>query len=60
MPETIRQKMIRQERLRPNGTNWRGSQVAFFNLSGSEWPNGMTPKEEDRYIYENWPESRWG
>lgn len=50
---TIRQKMIKQERLRPDGRNWKGQGV-FFNILHPEWPMGMTEKEETQFIKEEW------
>lgn len=54
MPETVRQKMVRQGRLRPDGANWHG-QVAFFNMprqARNEKPDNMTDKEEKQYYLE--------
>lgn len=54
MPETIRQKMIRQGRLRPDGRNWFG-QCVFFGMplkSGLEMPAGMTSEEVRQFLQE--------
>ena len=50
---TVIKKMIKQERLMPDGRNWAGQGV-FFNMPGTEWPEGMTFKEETQFIKEEW------